>query len=241
MRDSQQSLDLTEEQIELLDQKGVVEALLFAAPEPIAASRIASATNLSRGAIEAIIEELNADYGDTGRSFRIENIAGGYRLLTLPRYERYILKANMRQRTAHLSHAALEALAVIAYKQPVTRGDIERIRGVDCGGILKNLMAKELIVIDGRSPAPGRPIVYSTSEFFLEFFGLPSIEHLPPLAEIQDRSAALPTLKLVRAAERDGDNGDHLDRLEIADDPADSSAVADTSQGVHDEPVAEGK
>ena len=88
---------------------------------------------------------------------------------------------------------------------PITRAEIERIRGVDCGGVLKNLMAKNLIIIDGRSPAPGKPILYRTSEYFLEFFGLPSLEHLPPLTEFEEQMAGLPKLTFVKGSENGAD------------------------------------
>lgn len=129
-------------------------------------------------------------------------------MFTLPEFHSYINKANIREKTVRLSPASLEALAIIAYKQPVTRVEIERIRGVDSGGVLKNLMTKELIAIDGKSPAPGNPLLYKTTEYFLEFFGLPSLDHLPPLAEIQDHGDGLPFLKLIKAGEGNDSNRD---------------------------------
>jgi segregation and condensation protein B len=163
--------------------------------------------NISKASVESIITELNGEYFDTRRCFKIENVAGGYQMFTLPEFRSYINKANLVERTQRLTSAGLETLAVVAYKQPVTRAEIERIRGVDCGGVLKTLMSRNLVIIEGRSPAPGNPMLYKTSEYFLEFFGLPSLEHLPPLAEIEDHSTGLPSLRLVKPGESDDDNG----------------------------------
>lgn len=196
------------EQYELRNQKGIVEALIFASAEPITAAELASVSGLTRQTVDQIVVELNEDYSTSGRSFRIEHVASGYKFYTLPDYHAYINKANLIERTHKLSQAALESLAVIAYKQPVTRVEIERIRGVDCGGVLKNLMAKNLIIIDGRSPAPGNPILYRTSEYFLEFFGLSSLDELPQLAEIEEYAEGLPKLKLIKPGEDDDNNSD---------------------------------
>jgi len=200
--------NVSKDDFELTNQKEIVEALIFASPEPINLTQLAKTAKISKSSVQDIIDELNDEYSNSRRSFRIENVAGGYKMYTLPEYHKYINHANLRERTQRLSPAALEALAVIAYKQPATRSEIERIRGVDCGGVLKNLLAKNLLQIDGRSPAPGNPILYRTSEFFLEFFGLPSLDHLPPLTEIEEHDTKLPSLKLVKPGEDDGGNGD---------------------------------
>ncbi len=193
------------EEFQYENQKGIVEALIFASTDPITLNQLAKSAKLTKASVEDIVSELNKDYIDTGRSFRIEHIAGGYRMFTLPEYHSYINQAGIIERTQKLSQAALESLAVIAYKQPITRAEIERLRGVDCGGVLKNLMAKDLIIIDGRSDAPGKPILYRTSEHFLEFFGLPSLDHLPPLSEIADNSE-IPKLTLTKEGENSEDN-----------------------------------
>ena len=177
-------------QFELINQRGIIEALIFVANEPISPGRLSRAAELSPKSVEAVIGELNEEYAATGRCFRIENVAGGYKMYTLPEFHQYIVKDTSREKTLHLTKAGLETLAVVAYKQPVTRSEIEKIRGVDCGGVLRNLIAKNLVLIEGRSPAPGNPMVYKTSEYFLEFFGLPSLEQLPPLTEISDHEWA---------------------------------------------------
>ena len=208
------------EEFKLTNQKGIVEALIFASAEPISPSQLAKTANISKASVESIITELNDEYLDTRRCFRIENVAGGYQMFTLPEFHSYINKANLIERTQRLTSAGLETLAVIAYKQPVTRVEIERIRGVDCGGVLKTLMSRNLVIIEGRSPAPGNPILYKTSEYFLEFFGLPSLDNLPPLSEIEDHSAGLPSLRLVKPGEcDDGGNGSQLEESnDLSDD-----------------------
>jgi len=193
----------------LENQKGIIEALIFASAEPISLNQLADSSKLTAISVEQIIAELNEEYINTRRSFRIENVAGGYRMYTLPEYHSYINQVNIIERTQRLSQAALESLAVIAYKQPLTRAEIERIRGVDCGGVLKSLMSKNLVIIDGRSSAPGKPILYRTSEYFLEFFGLPSLQHLPPLTEFEDHSETMTKIKLVKQPEIDDSNGDN--------------------------------
>ena len=194
------------EEFKLTNQKGIIEALIFASAEPLTLSQLAKTANISKASVESVITELNDEYLDTRRCFRIENVAGGYQMFTLPEFHSYINSANLIEKTQRLTAAGLETLAVIAYKQPVTRVEIERVRGVDCGGVLKTLMSRNLVIIEGRSPAPGNPMLYKTSEYFLEFFGLPSLNHLPPLTEIEDHSAGLPSLKLVKSGESD-DNG----------------------------------
>lgn len=215
------------ESFQLENQKGIIEALIFASSEPITLNQLVKTSQLTKTSVEQIITELNSDYLDSGRTFRIEQVAGGYRMFTLPEYHSYINQAGIIERTQKLSQAALESLAVIAYKQPITRAEIERLRGVDCGGVLKNLMSKDLIVIDGRSDAPGKPILYRTSSHFLEFFGLPSLDHLPQLSEVDD-SISIPRLTLLREGEGE-DNGDNP---EAEVDPDDEATVNRLSEDI---------
>ena len=217
------------------DQKGCIEALLFTSKEPLKLSQLTRVSSFSKQTVEKIIVQLNEEYIATRRCFRIEQVAGGYRMLTLPEYHSYINKANIREKVVRLSQAALETLAVIAYKQPVIRAEIERIRGVDCGGVLRNLMSKDLVVIDGKSPAPGNPLLYKTSEYFLEFFGMPSLDHLPPLTEIEEHTDDnLPVLKLIKAGENDNEND-----AVIADESADISDSLPTENVLSDKAADE--
>jgi segregation and condensation protein B len=210
------------QEFELAHQKGIIEALIFAAFEPIELGDLAKTANLTEESVETLIDELNDEYSGSGRCFRIEAIGGGYRMFTLPEYHHYINRAIHKEKRLSLSQASLEALAVVAYKQPVTKLEIERIRGVDCDGVLRNLAARSLIRIDGRSSAPGKPLLYSTTEYFIEFFGLSSIDDLPPLPPIEDLKESLPKLKLVKKGEEVPQEDLGLDNLELLKDQPDS-------------------
>ncbi len=161
-------------------ESGLLEALLFGTHHPLTAGKLAELLNVSatkpvRGAIKA----LNELYESGSRAFRIEQVAGGYQLLTLPEYGEALKRFHQREVDAKLSKAALETLAIIAYKQPLLRVDIEAIRGVACGETIRNLMEKHLVKIAGRAEEPGRPILYGTTKRFLELFGLNSLKDLP--------------------------------------------------------------
>ena len=133
------------------------------------------------------MEGLNAEYERTGRSFRIEQVAGGYRVMTLPRFAEVVAAFQGSRMRSSLSHAALESLAIIAYKQPVTRAQLEAIRGVACGEVLRSLIDRRLVTIAGRAEELGRPLLYGTTKQFLETFGLSSIKDLPSIEELRAR------------------------------------------------------
>ena len=122
---------------------------------------------------------MNSQYESTGRSFRIDQVAGGFQILTLPDYGEHLKKLHQREADAKLTKAALETLAIIAYKQPILRANIEAIRGVACGETIRSLMEKHLVKIAGRAEEPGRPILYGTTKRFLELFGLNALKDLP--------------------------------------------------------------
>lgn len=157
-----------------------LEALLFSTHHPLTAAQVADvlALPLSKG-VKGAIAQLNESYEQTGRSFRIEQVAGGYQMLTLPQFGPLLQKLHAREADARLTKAAQETLAIIAYKQPVLRTDIEAIRGVSCGETIRSLMEKRLVKIAGRAELPGRPILYGTTRRFLESFGLNSLKDLP--------------------------------------------------------------
>jgi len=137
------------------------------------------------GQIEAAIALLNEQYQASKRSFRIERIAGGYRVMTLPAFGA-VLEAYHGKRERHaLSRAAIETLAIIAYKQPITRAALESIRGVACGEVLRSLMERRLVTIIGRAEELGRPMLYGTSKAFLETFGLASVKDLPSVDDLR--------------------------------------------------------
>jgi segregation and condensation protein B len=159
---------------------GALEALLLTTHHPLTAGRIAEVLDLpSTKPIRRAIKELNETYGSTNRSFRIEQVAGGYQILTLPEFGDLLKKFHQKEVDAKLTKAAIETLAIIAYKQPILRADVESIRGVACGETIRSLMEKHLVKIAGRAEEPGRPILYGTTKRFLELFGLNSVKDLP--------------------------------------------------------------
>src|SRR6185436_15914495 len=135
--------------------------------------------------IDEAVKILNEQYQETGRSFRIETVAGGYRLMTLPSFAERITEYHRTRMSGKLSRAAVETLAIIAYKQPLTRAALESIRGVSCGEVLKTLMERRLVTVKGRAEELGRPMLYGTTKQFLDQFGLGSIKDLPTLAELK--------------------------------------------------------
>ena len=159
---------------------GLLEALLLSTHHPLTAGRIGEVMGLGMTKpVRQAIKELNRRYEETGRSFRIEQVAGGYQILTLPHYGEHLKKLHQKEADAKLTKAALETLAIIAYKQPVLRADVEAVRGCACGETIRSLMEKHLVKIAGRAEEPGRPILYGTTKRFLELFGLNSTKDLP--------------------------------------------------------------
>jgi len=159
---------------------GLLEALLFGTQHPLTAAKLVELMALkSVKSIRGGIKSLNEQYESSQRSFRIEQVAGGYQMLTLPCYGEALKKLHHREIDAKLTKSALETLAIIAYKQPILRADIEAIRGVACGETIRSLMEKHLVKIAGRAEEPGRPILYGTTKRFLELFGLNSLRDLP--------------------------------------------------------------
>ncbi len=159
---------------------GLLEALLFGSQHPLTAGKLAElVSSPATGPIRKAIRQLNSQYESTARSFRIEQVAGGYQMLSLPQYGDVLRKLHQKEIDAKLTKSALETLAIIAYKQPTLRADVEAIRGVACGETIRSLMEKHLVKIAGRAEEPGRPILYGTTKRFLELFGLNSLRDLP--------------------------------------------------------------
>jgi segregation and condensation protein B len=158
----------------------VLEALLLGTYHPLTAARLAELMDLpGTKPIRKAVQQLNEQYEQSGRSFRIEQVAGGYQIVTLPQFGEFLKKLHQKEIDAKLSKAALETLAIIAYKQPILRADLEAIRGVACGETVRSLMEKHLVKIAGRAEEPGRPILYGTTKRFLEIFGLNNLRDLP--------------------------------------------------------------
>lgn len=163
----------------------VLESLLFAAAEPVAVSRLAQTLEVSQDAVEAALATLAASYVEARRGLRLLRKGDRVQLCTMPEAAPYVERFLGLDLSSRLSTAALETLAIIAYRQPVTRADIEAVRGVNCDGVLRTLLARELIEPVGRLETPGRPYLYGTTIQFLHYFGLDSLEALPPLPDGQ--------------------------------------------------------
>lgn len=171
---------MTRENAQLL---GAIEALLFVSDEPVAASRIAKIADASQSAVEAALHSLAAEYAADDRGFQLREVAGGWRLYTHPAYHRQVEEYVLSWDTRRLSQAALEALAVVAYHQPVSRQGVNAIRGVNSEAVISSLIEKGLVREAGRDRNAGNAILYGTTRAFLERFGLKDLSELPPLEE----------------------------------------------------------
>lgn len=169
--------------------KAVVEALLFASDNPVTLQQIKNVLdNLDSNEIQAIIKELGIEYEQSNRGMRIIEVAGGYRIVTAPNLAPFLKKLYKARHVDKLSKPALETLAIIAYKQPITRSEIESIRNVNIDGMMSSLSDRNLIRVVGRKKAPGRPKVYGTTRQFLEHFGLKSLEELPKIDDFVENA-----------------------------------------------------
>ena len=166
-------------------EESVVEAVLFVSDEPLTPNRLADIVGASVKHIREHINKLNEQYQANNNAFRIEEIAGGYQLLTLSSYNPWLKKLLRARNDSKLSPASLETLAIIAYKQPAIRADIEAIRGVAVGEVVRSLMYKGLVKIVGRAEVLGRPMLYGTTKKFLEVFGLNTLKDLPNIEELK--------------------------------------------------------
>ena len=168
-----------------------LEAVLFLAREPVSSRKLSQYANLADGTqARTLVRRLNERYDLAGRAFRAEQVAGGFQLLSRRKFAPWLRRLAHVPGETRLSAPALETLAVIAYRQPVPRADIEAVRGVNCGEILRQLMERDLVRISGRSEELGRPFLYSTTKRFLQLFGLVTLEELPRAAEL--RASPLP-------------------------------------------------
>jgi segregation and condensation protein B len=164
--------------------KSVIEALLFASDKPLTIEQARKVLdNLEASEIRAILERLKAEYEHSNRGIRITEIAGGFQMTTAPGFAAFLKRLFKERHADKLSRPALETLAIIAYKQPVAKFEIESLRNVNVDGVISNLLDKNLVRIAGRKKAPGRPYVFGTTKQFLEYFGLKSLEELPKMEE----------------------------------------------------------
>jgi segregation and condensation protein B len=168
------------------DLKYIIESLLFVSETPLTMDHLKGILDGEETArIRSAIEELTAEYEQRDGGFVLKQVAGGYQFRTQGRYNEWI-KRLIRPNAPRLSRAALETLAIIAYNQPIIRSDIEHIRGVDSGGVLRMLMERKLIRVLGRKEIPGRPLIYATTKHFLEVFELKDLKDLPTPREIEE-------------------------------------------------------
>lgn len=195
IKDNEQNLNISAEQktdtekpkpeeaiLSRSDFKSIIETLLFITDKPLSAPKINQVAEIGDLALTRdIIKEIQTDYVNAGRAVQVLEIGGGFQMCTKPEYGRWVRKLYNEKMSARLSPAALETLAIIAYKQPVTRAEIEVIRGVDISGPLEKLLDKGLVKIAGKKEVAGRPLVYATTEQFLRVFGLNHLSELPDM------------------------------------------------------------
>ena len=199
----------------------VIEALLFSAQKPLSMREITTAikaadddpggvghnefARVRDGEVAAALEQLKTEYIQQQRGFQLIEKAEGWQLATDPKYAQWVRQLFPAPKPARLSAPALETLAIIAYRQPITRADVEAVRGVNIDGVLQTLMERGLVKIAGRAEIPGRPLLYETTQFFLEHFGLRDLDELPNVEELRKRE--LPTGRPAAATDDAGPPG----------------------------------
>ncbi len=180
--------------MEPTDIKKAIECIIFVSDQPVSVDKLQQVfTELEKGDIRKYLKELIQEWGALGRGILLEEVAGGYQFRTDPAFSDYITNFNKRVKKFRLSRAALEVLAIIAYKQPVTRVEVESIRGVDSSGVINALLERRILEIKGRKEVIGKPFLYGTTGEFLEVFGLKNLSDLPTLKEIDEISRNLDT------------------------------------------------
>jgi len=214
--------------------KSAIEALLFIGGGPLSVERLKGIfEDASKEQIEVQLQALKADYDGRGAGVMLAEVANGYQLATCPEQAPWVRKFKTVKVTTRLSRPALETLAIIAYKQPVTRPEIEAIRGVNIGGIVRNLMERRLVKIVGKKDVPGKPMLYGTSVEFLQYFGLKDLSALPTLKEFQDLDAGEDAMVDALPVRDDSEPGSGEDGL-LQEEAAEAMDAADTAQAEGD-------
>ncbi|MEA3369689.1 MAG: SMC-Scp complex subunit ScpB [Candidatus Ratteibacteria bacterium] len=173
--------------MESAETKNIIEALLFASSKPLSIRQIKEVLDKTDvQIIRQAVVKLQEEYKGDGRNFQIIEVGGGFRITTLPRFAPWLKKLFSAQKKNIISRQALETLAIIAYKQPITRAEIEAVRGVNADGVTHSLLEKRLIQVVGRKPVPGRPLIYRTTNRFLDSFGLKALADLPEIEELKE-------------------------------------------------------
>ncbi|HMS86331.1 MAG TPA: SMC-Scp complex subunit ScpB [Nitrospira sp.] len=186
----------------MAELQAILEALLFVSAEPLPVNRLVAVLGtVSKGEVEEALHHLARALDQEGRGVRLVAVAGGYRLVTKQDYASWVKRLDKAKTAAKLSRSALESLAIIAYKQPLVRAEVEEIRGVEASGVIRTLLERKLVRIVGRKEVPGRPIMYGTTKFFLEHFGLSDLSQLPPLREFKELGEAEQALLPMDGAE----------------------------------------
>jgi segregation and condensation protein B len=209
--------------MERSEQRRIAEALILGSAEPLAPARVA---DLIPGGtpkvVRELVEELNAEYAEQRRAFEISHVGGGYQIRTLPEFAPYLQQVQPT-RPLRLSRAALETLAIVAYRQPVTRGEVEHIRGVDAGAVMRSLLERKLVRIAGHREVAGRPLLYGTSRRFLEVFGLATLEDLPTLRDLKELAPDDESLPGAAPAES-SEGSEAIESTPASEDGADAAA-----------------
>ncbi|MEJ2038888.1 MAG: SMC-Scp complex subunit ScpB [Desulfosarcinaceae bacterium] len=212
--------------------KNIIESLLFITDEPLSLEKLKSALESMDGKdIRQALQLLQDEYEQRGGGFYLREVAGGWQLRTRPQYKEWIRRL-LQPSPQRLSKAALETLAIIAYKQPIIRADIEYIRGVDCGGVLRQLMERKLIRVLGRKEIAGRPLIYATTKLFLELFDLKDLKDLPSPKEIAELTGDRPpgkdpAIEDAGSIPEDESDASHEENMEL-EQPQQVNARADT-------------
>jgi segregation and condensation protein B len=202
--------------------KAVLESLLFASGEPVSLARLAAVLEpATREAIRKALAELKADFHRDGRGVMLDEVAGGYQLRTPKEHALYVRKL-LAARPPRLSRPMMETLAIIAYRQPITRPEIEQLRGVDSGAVLDTLTERRLVKIAGRKEAPGRPMMYATTAEFLQTFALKDLDSLPDLSELREVEQRIEEAEQQRLAEQLGEPAP--EQLDLIEPPASEGA-----------------
>jgi len=233
------------EAIDARELKAILEAVLFVSSEPVPIARLMSLLGtVSKAEVVQALGILTHDLDQDGRGIQLVQVAGGYRLVTKQEYGPWLKRMDKAKAAQKLSRSALESLAIIAYKQPLVRSEIEEIRGVETSGVLRTLCERKLVRIVGRKDVPGRPIMYGTTKFFLEHFGLQDLSQLPPLREFKElgesEQALLPieeeSLEVVQTSERP-----YSEESPVTSDLAEGETAvafdAETNEALIEEPV----
>jgi segregation and condensation protein B len=211
--------------------KSALEALLLVAGSPLSVDRLKGIfEDVTHEQIEAQFQALKQEYHDRSAGITLAEVAGGYQFATRPEHAVWIRKFKAVKVSAKLSRPALETLAIVAYKQPITRAEVEAVRGVNIGGIMRNLMERRLVKIVGKKDVPGKPMMYGTTSEFLQYFGLKDLSSLPTLKEFQELEAGEEVMEEV-PLEGTGTEGsaEAVDRSKTAEEmPGKETAAADT-------------